>query len=278
MTMKTAWMWLVAFALACACARAQAGDDAPDQLSMLLTGRISIAADGAVSDYALDRPELVPKDVVALVDSSVRRWTFEPVVKDGRAVAETAAMSLGLTATRAGDGQYRVMISSASFSGDTPGIAGVAMPPPRYPPDAARAGVGALVHLVVLVAGDGTVENAAVEQVDLDRDSKELTRTRMRRLFADAVLAQAKQWTFTAPPAGADPETRTVRVPTDFDVHPDGDIVESYGRWKPYYPGPHARVPWLKPAPADDAPVAASAGSVRPLRSALVLKTPLGAS
>jgi len=274
MKTKTIGTWMVALALACLPAAAAV----PDQLSMQVTGHISTAVDGTVSGYALDKPELLSKDVIALIDTSVRAWRFEPVMKDGKAVPETATMSLALVAKKTGDDQYRTAIRSASFSGNEVAISGVTMTPPPYPPDAARAGVGGTVYLVVLVDDHGAVERAAVEEVDLDSDSKALSRTRLRRALADAAVAQSKQWKFTAPPSGADAMARTVRVPTEFTMMADGRDPSRYGQWKAYFPGPRTTVPWLKDTRADAAPIAASAGAVQPIQPALVLKTPLDAS
>ena len=62
--------------------------------SMLVAGTIDIEKDGSVGGHGLDKPEQLPKGVVAFIGRTVPAWTFEPVVVDGKPVRARVSRSL----------------------------------------------------------------------------------------------------------------------------------------------------------------------------------------
>ena len=70
-------------------------------LDLEAEGEVQIAPDGKVSDYRLTS-SLTPA-VATVVDRSVRSWSFEPIVVDGKPVVAKTAMHLALKAEPVGD-------------------------------------------------------------------------------------------------------------------------------------------------------------------------------
>lgn len=239
--------------------------------SMLVTGKIDIEADGAVSALAIDREEKLPGGVVAFVRASAKQWKFEPVLREGKPVPARAPMTLRIVAKRLQDDAYRVEIRHASFAtydhGDRSAVTSLQMAPPSYPEAAYRVGASGSAYLLLKVMRDGTVADAAVEQVNLRIVASESEMKKLRDIFARSALAAARKWTFRAPTEGkavAAPYW-VVRVPVDYALRdqPTENTSGGYGRWISYIPGPRERAPW---ADAEDAagfsPDALAAGGV----------------
>lgn len=85
--------------------------------------------------------------------------------------------------------------------------------PPRYPPEAARAGVTGTVVLVISVSASGAIENILVE------------RSSGSRLLDTAAIDAANQWTFAPAIEHGKPARGRVRVPLDFNM---GDEDEPF--------------------------------------------------
>ena len=82
------------------------------------------------------------------------------------------------------------------------------LPPPAYPADAAKAGLGGLVLLKVLVAADGSVR-----EVEVERSSPE-------GVFDAVTLEAVRQWRFTPRVEGGKAVEGWVRVPVKFEADP----------------------------------------------------------
>ena len=69
---------------------------------------------------------------------------------------------------------------------------------------------------------------------------------RWRKLFAQACLEAARQWSFT-PAAPTDATAfRVVRVPVAFHLREWGRAApDTYGQWESYVPGPLEPAPWV---------------------------------
>ena len=59
---------------------------ATTELSMTLTGKIEVTAEGAVSALVLDQKANISPGVAAFVERTIRPWRFEPTRVDGKAV------------------------------------------------------------------------------------------------------------------------------------------------------------------------------------------------
>lgn len=250
------------------------------EASMLLTGSIEIEADGTVRGYGIDHKDKVPDYVLANIDKWVPTWRFSPVLVDGKATPARAKMSLRMAAEPTGDDKFAIYIAGANFgddseSGSTDSVASRKLKPPVFPRDVINMGGKGTVYLVLKVGRQGTVEDVAVEQVNLTVYSSEQEMKRIRRRLAAASVQRAWEWTFSAPSTGvlAGEEFWSVRVPVDFAYV--GDRSVAYGQWEGYLPGPHTRAPWLADEAADKNSDALVSGAVHMVGTGPRLLTPL---
>ncbi|MDN5780655.1 MAG: energy transducer TonB [Luteimonas sp.] len=276
-----AWLAGVGLALLCMAGIATAATpgEAREQTeaSMLLTGTISIAADGGVSGYGIDHKDKVPDSVLASIEKSVLGWRFSPVLVDGQPAPAQAKMSLRMRARPSGEGKFVVSIASASFGDDdaapTDVVTSITMDPPRYPRDVVRMGGQGVAYLVIRVGRQGTVEDVAVEQVNLTVYASDKQMERFRRSFAKTSADAARDWTFNPPTTGenANDESWAIRVPVTFALGSDEPLA--YGQWESYLPGPRQDIPWLKDGEAGNDALAN--GDVHMMGSGPRLLTPL---
>lgn len=283
------WTWMgglvLALCSAVAFANGPGGVRKQVESSLVVKGTVDIDADGRVLGYALDRADTLAPAVKQLLAGAVPHWRFEPVQLDPGTDRGRAPMSVRLVAKKLEDGDYRIEVRGAQFGSHKRGhtIEAVSMTPPRYPMPAARAGIGGTVYLVALVGTDGRVVEAAPEQVNLRVIASENEMQAWRRLFAQAAVAGAKQWTFQPPAAGPDVDAGrwAVRVPIDFVMGEDGSAPPSTAsEWQAYVPGPRMRLPWAREAESAEESRngdALASGSVHMLGRGLRLITPLGA-
>ncbi|MBN6102800.1 TonB family protein [Xanthomonas sp. CFBP 8703] len=220
--------------------------------SLLVTGKIDIEPDGAVSALAIDREDRLPEGVIRFVRDSVKQWKFEPALRDGKPVPARAPMTLRIVAKRQQGDSYQVEIRHASFAAYDPkdprAVTSLKMAPPSYPEAAYRVGASGSAYLVLKVARDGSVADAAVEQVNLRIVGSESEMKKLREIFAQSALAAARKWTFRPPTEGEDVSKPywAVRVPVNYSLRdqPNEGMDSSYGHWISYVPGPRARAPW----------------------------------
>lgn len=248
--MKKFWRVAAALALAPLMATAAGPGQVRKQVesSMLVDGSIEITAQGTVKSTSLERPDQLPAGVGAFVEEQIARWTFQPVLVDGKATPARSTMAIRLVARPLDDERMTVGIRNARFSGPKPKlgeeVTGISLKPPRYPSQAARSGVAGTVYLVLKIGRQGLVEDVVVEQVNLRVVASDKEMTRYRALLAEATLKAAREWTFQVPTTGelADDGFWSVRVPTDYNL--DRSRGDRYGQWQAYVPGPRETVPW----------------------------------
>lgn len=220
------------------------------EMSMVLTGKVRIAADGHVQGLQIDRESEVPAPVGQLIRGAVPQWKFDPAHPGDAADADGTPMSVRVVLRQApeqGAENYTLRIVSAHFGESKPAEmpASVSLPPPSFPRAALAARLPATVYLVARIGRDGKVSDAFAEQVNLRAIGSERQMDEFRKKFADASLNAVKRWRFTPPREGAEvgADHWQVRVPVDF-------LFElkrpAYGQWEAYVPGPRARAPWLQ--------------------------------
>ncbi|MDN5780657.1 MAG: energy transducer TonB [Luteimonas sp.] len=276
--------WLVGIGLAWLCIAGMASAATPSEVSkqieasMLLTGTISIKADGSVSGYSVDNEDKVPDYVLASIGKWVPAWRFKPVLVDGKAAPARAKMSLRIRAEPSGEDTFSIYIAGASFGESgartTDPVARPARKPPVFPRDVANMGGKGIVYLVLKLDRQGTVKDVVAEQVNLTVYASNREMARFRRSLAAAAVKRAWEWTFREPDAGelGDAEFWSVRVPVDFGYRGDKEVA--YGQWEGYLPGPHTRASWLGDGDETGNDALAS-GDLHMVGSGLRLLTPL---
>lgn len=230
------------------------------EMSMVLTGRIEVTPEGAVSALVLDQKPALAPSIASFVEGTIGGWRFEPMLRDGKAVAAQAPLRVRLRGTSMADGGYEVSMTSVDFSDYDPkatdSVTRGHVTPPRYPEEAYRNGGQGEVLLAVKVARDGTVADVIAEQVNMTVVGPERLMAKMRDILAKASISSARGWTFNPPTTGEDSsrDSWTVRVPVNFALGNDRNAgLERYGRWRAFIPGPRQAVPWRKADPIEQA-------------------------
>lgn len=225
------------------------------EASMLVTGELVVAPDGAVKSYKLDRAEALPPETKQLLAKVIPSWELDVAKADGSPLPSPAAvkMSVQLLAQPLADadGRMRVTVRSTAFW-DPKAPAAVQsrgdLTPPAYPLFAARSGVSGTVYVVLRLNPDGTVAETHVERVDMTVLANEKTLRKFSKILAESALGAAKRWTFNITPARlAQPQPIGVRVPVVFMLANKTPAAPQagYGRWQAYVPGQYTPVPWL---------------------------------
>lgn len=233
------------------------------EMTMRVTGHVSIAPDGRVAGYTLHRPEDLPMPVKENISKTLPMWRFEPA-HAGDAKAEVRlSMALSLRATPASDGNYRLRIVAAHFGGhDLSSVPRrLSMQPPTFPSAALAKGYTGVAYILIRVGPDGRVVDAAAEQVNMYVYGTRREMEHARELFAKSSLQAAKRWRFAASALGegASKPFWTARVPVAFSFR---DKDPAYGQWRSYVPGPRHRPDWIPARDAAGSPEALASGGV----------------
>lgn len=244
------------------------------EASMLVTGELVVAPDGAVKSYTLDRADALPPETRELLAKVVPAWELDVAKADGSPLQApaTVKMSVQLLARPiAGvEDQLRVTVQDTAFwDPKAPGEveAKGKLTPPEYPPFALRSGVSGIVYVVLRLDPDGAVAEAHVERVDMTVLADEKTLRKFSKVLAEAAVGAAKQWTFDiAPEHLAKPGPIDVRVPVAFMLAGSSNPTpkEEYGRWRAYVPGQYAPIPWRNRSTADGGDVERGIGAMVP--------------
>lgn len=180
------------------------------ELRLDVSGEIAIDHQGAVYDYRIHT--ILTPEVRQIVDRSVRRWTFEPVVRDGKPVHAKSGMHLTLMAIPV-DAGYQLRIEQVLFVGNR---GAEKMAAPQYPREQLRAGLGAAVLVAVRVDAEGNVTDAVAVQSAVTGARR---RDRSSEPFEKASVAAMKQWRFRpADLAAGEPAEATLVVPMVYAV------------------------------------------------------------
>lgn len=251
-----------------ATASVASAQDARPVLEMSASGEIEIGPDGSVQDYSLSGT--LPSAIAEAVDRRVRKWKFEPVLVDGRAVIARTRLRLGLLAEPRGE-DYQFRIHHVAF-GDPQQLS--SMRPPQYDMGAVRAGIGARVVLALKLDDKGSVVVAHPYQTSLDAKGSERIVAKWRRVFEATSIAAAKRWKFDpGEEISGHKVGGTMLVPVTY-VAPTSKRQVADNTWRSYVPGPVVPVPWTSDTPlaADIARMDLKDGEARSISSRFQLK------
>lgn len=212
--------------------------------SMRLSGTLVVAADGAITAYAIDRPEKIPPPVLQHVARHVSHWR---VIRPEDHAGEKR-FSVRVMATPQGNGDHALSLVGASITrkGKAEEDIAVVSRPRRvqYPRAYREVGVGGTVHVALKVGRDGKVQDLATEQVNLDFVGTPSEVVQARADFAAQTAAALRQWSFRMPVAG--PFAGAPYVVTRVSVHYTVKPALGYGEWEYYIPGPQRAAPWIE--------------------------------
>lgn len=229
------------------------------QASMVVTGSITVNPDGSVRAFDVNQMDKLPPPVQQVIQNTVPHWQFVPIMQNGKAVAAEAGMALRIIANMLDNDHATLQVTGASFGCDARPKsnlpdecpAGTAVTymhrrPPRYPMDAARAGVAGEVFLVLQIGRDGHVTQAAARQVNLYVRTDEPIN--YRKMLAAASLRAARRWIFHVPTTGpnAAKDHWVVTLPVNYILRGGfaaGEPIKE-GHWNSYLPGPVQTIPW----------------------------------
>lgn len=273
--------WLACAALAAtlpAMAQTASAVKKTEEASLVVNGQIEITSQGAVKAYSLNRDTDLPSEVRQLLAQQIPKWTFHPVLREGRAVDARSSMNLRLVARKLGNDNYAVSVRSAQFNGDPQQGETVdkgTMTPPRYPKTAAKYGVGGDVYLLVQVGRDGKVQHVASEQTNLLVADREPNMRKWREMFESSAISVAKTWTFAPPTKGEaiNDAFWQLRIPVSYRVGRPSEKADVV--WQGYIPGPRNAIPWAVPEMTQMGVDAGTDGQLSQIGAGLQLKTPL---
>lgn len=232
------------------------------EASMLVTGTITVNPQGGVQSYTVQGLNKLPPAVQQIIQTTVSRWQFVPIMAAGKAVTADAGMSLRIVADMTDAQHATIRIAAAAFGCDArpktnlPGecphgtaVGYVQRKPPSYPVDALKGGVGGEVFLVLQIDRDGHVSQAAVRQVNLYRITDHAAH--YRDVLAEATLRAASKWQFRVPTVGpnAAKDHWVVQVPVNYTMGVPRDACGAIpcsraSAWSTYIPGPVQDIPW----------------------------------
>lgn len=263
-------------------------------LTMRIDGEIAIDPAGKVLDYRINTP--MKGDLQQLLDQSVRRWTFHPVLVGDKPVAAKTRMRITLAAQAAGSG-YSVLVDNVIFSarldaseraaGDKSADDGpravrsgddavsIAIrsvrPMPAYPKGLMRAGVEGAVLLSLKLAADGHVEEAIAVQSSLfNVRGRADVLDKARKLLEDGTVAAAKRWTFVVTATKPKPTASdlTAVIPVVYRM-PKAVASDAPGQWQVELRSEKRIAPWLLDTPAQNIGVSdLDKGEMLPVASA----------
>ncbi len=132
-------------------------DDAGKPVIFRAEAKVTIDANG--KPVSVEASKDLPDAIRAYIEKRVYAWSFQPPQLDGKAVGGMTYVHLGACAVPTAGG-YSLAID---YKDNGPGYANDygMLPPPRYPPNALRAGQVAAVKVTYVVETDGatTVES-----------------------------------------------------------------------------------------------------------------------
>jgi TonB family protein len=205
-----------------------------------LEGTVTVATDGTVADLVLATP--IHDALRPAIETRLRQMRFLPVRVGGEPARARTGFLLDVAMFDRPEGGVRLAFDGISFrpptgadvvlaDGELPPMVASDMSPPRYPSELLRMRRSGAVSVAVRVGADGKVEDAAIVRSAILGDGlRDAAARPTLRLFETAVLAQARKWRFTVPPALATqpPASRTCVTSVTFEVD---DVTIRPGKW-----------------------------------------------
>lgn len=172
-----------------------------------LTQQWQVSIDAAGKVAALKDPGGLQAALREPLERAIRGWTFEPGQLGGEPAPTDTTLTLDLSFVAAADGNYSVRIDDARLGGTIDRSRKA--PPPRFPRDAMKPGLVAMVVVKADYAADGRI--VAVEP----QPAESLNATRSLQA---ATVAAVKRWAVTPERVGGQGVASSVMVPICYTV------------------------------------------------------------
>lgn len=192
--------------------------NAAEPVAFRAEARVELDASGKPTkiEASQDLPEAIRK----YVESKVATWQFVPPTRDGVVSSGVTYLKLGACAVPVENG-YRMAVD---FKGNGPRLRGMSMlPPPRYPPEAQRAGQEADMVVDWIVEPDGRATLERIERKDGIVSRKYDPFFRVMREWVATLRYEPEEL------AGQPVRTR-VSVPVQFELDSGGFSRSAYKR------------------------------------------------
>lgn len=193
----------VAFALSLPLAAAANSADKP--LHLTQEWQLSIDAAGKVA--ALKDPGKLSPAVREQLERAIRGWRFDPGKLGGEPAPTDTTLTLDISFVPAADGNYSVRIDDARVGGTIDRSRKLA--PPRFPRDAMKPGLVAMVVVKADYSADGRI--IAVEP----QPAESLNATRSLQA---ATVAAVKRWAVTPERVGGQGVASSMMIPVCYTV------------------------------------------------------------
>lgn len=231
-------------------------------LRLKVFGDITIDEGGNVASHKIETP--VSKTVQSLIERTVKKWKFEPVLREGSPVYAKSGMKLEVVAIPV-EGGLQLRVDKASFRA---GRRARRMTPPQYPTAEHNRGFSAEILLAVRVDGAGDVRDTFVAQSMLKSGGESVSNSRANRNFEKAALVAAKTWKFEPADLSMGEEAdATLIVPVEFMR--EYSALAASG-CKPGEAGAKRLIPWMPASEQDYDPTGLKTGEMLSLGSSPV--------
>ena len=209
-------LMLLGGAAAAATPSQDAGTVLPDATYKLTVhGDLYIGPEGTVTDLELRNADLTT-EIAALVDRQVRKWRFEPILVDGRAVNAKTRMKLELSLEPVAGG-HQLRVVGVGFG--NPVRHSRRLRPPDYPMEARRADVGADVTLLLTIDAEGRVAKVDVRSTSLTGKGPQEVMVAWADMFEHSAKLGARRWRFEMTESvDGKPVSTRVLVPVSFRI------------------------------------------------------------
>lgn len=182
----------------------------PVSLTKSYSFRVSVDEQGKVA--SAEPVTEIPKALLPTVAGLVTSSAFEPARVDGRAVPSRTTVHV-LMKFEGNERQVRATPVSLTNGGKLDSVA-----VPRYPFEAMRVDVGAMVWATLSFRPDGSLDRDAsrIDSVDIARGGRGQRVGAHQKSFEAAVTSVMANWTLLPDEVDGKPIAMTVRVPTRF--------------------------------------------------------------
>lgn len=194
-------------------AGASAAPAAPDVVAF--NAAVKVVVDSHGRPTLVQAPQDLPAAVRGAIEKRVASWQYSVGTRNGVAVPATTYVFVGACALPTADGEgYRLGVD---FKGNGPRVNGRfgTLPPPGYPMDMNRRGIGGIFLVDMRIGKDGRVTPESIKPEQPDHAVGE-------RTFESALRAWVASLHYDPETVAGEAIATTIRVPVEFVSYKSG--------------------------------------------------------